>query len=126
MTSQRNTPDGPELDQRIRAAVRPAPADPLFTRKVLNRLPPKGRRWCARLEYALSFAALVATALFAAEFFRSVVASGRFEFFDIFPTAFFTALITAETYNLLSFAALRFGKAGCVTSSDPQPLSLDD
>lgn len=98
------TPDSRRADddRRLRAlfhsTLRGCPPDPLFTRKVLNRLPaPRRRRW-VRAEYAVYLLALVLTLLYGAEYFTSVVESGGFSLTDILPALLFSSLLGGVLY----------------------------
>lgn len=103
-THSGNSPELSDVTLRslMRATLHGAPPDPLFTRKVLNRLPERRRAWCVRLEYGVYLAALVFLTIVSVRFVASVIDAGSINIFDVMNMTILGVLGAGVVYSLVA------------------------
>ena len=81
--SKNNTLDDRQLSQLMKKELPAAPANPWFTRKVMNRLPAKGPHIYSWIEYTAYAIALVALIVFWCIFYNDIKESGKLTIDDM-------------------------------------------
>lgn len=81
--SKNNTLDDRQLSQLMKEKLPAAPANPWFTRKVMNRLPAKDPHIYSWIEYTTYAIALVALIVFWCIFYNDIKESGKLTIDDI-------------------------------------------
>ncbi len=99
MKTDRKISDDTQL-RKLMSTLPAAPADPWFTRKVLNRLPQRKRHIAARIEIWTCAAGAVLTAILGVRFALSTVKLPTITVGDIFTYAVYLTLFGALVTNV--------------------------
>lgn len=107
MTDRHKTQNDKQVRDLFQQTLPQAPVSPWFTRKVLNRLPERKRRYAGTIEISTCIVGIIATVVFAAKFVVSTLASDAITPSDIAIYAAYVAIFTALAANIVNWVGMR-------------------